>query len=127
MNLKIYLHEEGDCFDVTNNDYKLTRDDAKAIHPVIGQIVSAITREEVVEALKALRLVAKNLGNANDYWKSYEYVIKSDIDIKISCLHMNSPSYIGHVALPGRLHSDSIEGMIAFADGSDRNKACTIF
>lgn len=126
MYLKICLAEEGNCFNVSHNDETLTPDETKAIHPVIEQIVSANTHEEVVEALKALRLVAKNLGNNNDYWKSYQYVIKSNIDINISCLHVNCSSYSGHAAFPGRLHSDSIEGMIAFADGSDRNQACTI-
>lgn len=127
MYLKICLAEEGNCFEVSHNDKTLTQDESKAIHPVIEQIVSAKTHKEVVEALQALRLVAKNLGNNNDYWKSYQYVIKSNIDIHISCLHVNCSSYSGHAAFPGKLHSDSIEGMIAFADGSDRNQTCTIF
>lgn len=127
MHLEIYLSKEGDSFNVfNNNDSKLTLEEARAIHPVIEKIVSASNRKEVVEALKALRLVAKNLGNANNYWKTYEYVIKSDQDIKISFLHANT-TYYGHAAHPGNLHSDSIERMIAFADGSDRKEnICSI-
>jgi hypothetical protein len=136
LRLHITLNGEGDGFSVLGEGDSpsfvgLTKEETKKIHPIIGQMASAQTRAEVTEALKAFKLQAKNQGVSNNYWKSDNWLIESDEgNISVRLLHSNT-SYYGHAARPGNLHSDSVDRMIGFTDGSDRRPdsgcCCKIF
>jgi len=125
MHLDIYLQAEGDSFRIKLGHKDLTREAAKEIHPLIEQMISADSRETVLNALKAFRKEAKNQGISDNYWSSIKYLLQSNNqeDIDVTLLHENAYSYRGHAVKPGALHSDSIEKMIAFVDGSERELA----
>lgn len=77
MKLTIYLRAEGDGFDIKKpkSFENIGQEDADQIHPVIGQICSANGQEQVVSALKAFRLSAKNHNISNTFHGSSSYII----------------------------------------------------
>lgn len=133
MKLTIYLRAEGDGFDIKKSKSfeNIGQEDADHIHPIIGQICSANSQEEVVSALRAFRLSAKNHNISYTFHGSSSYIIQQNNqeDITITLMHEHARNYQGHYDLKGAAHNDSIEKMIAFAEGSDRQAvpSCIIF
>lgn len=125
MHYIITLSEDGSKFTFKQPVHSL-ENDAIYAHPALVAMMNARNHKACLNALVvfAHNFLFKNI--ANDYYNSKVYCLKShggSDKITAVLMHQNVPHNLRHMAMPGMLHSDSLESMIEYVNSKIKEQS----
>ncbi len=116
MHYIVTLSEDGSKFTV-ETAAEASTSASNYMHPILALMKIVRGPKSCLEALAAFSRVFLFQKLAGDYYNSKIYCLKSHggiENITVVLLHHNVSNNFEHTALSGKLHSDSIESMIAY-------------